>query len=121
MVDNEDAANRMLGEADALRGKGEHGPAVALYRQIRKDYSGTKAADKAKVAMNEIAADPELKAQVKEYLDREEARKTLTRARELRESGHTILAKKYYKKVVERYGKTPEAETAKAELGELDG
>lgn len=120
-ISDDETAQAMLAKARSLHKKGEVGPAVALYRRLRKDYSGTDAANKAKAAMKEIAADPKLKAEAQAYLDREDARQTLERARELRKAGHTVLAKKYYRRVYERYADTPEAKTARTEIGQMEG
>jgi thiol-disulfide isomerase/thioredoxin len=117
--DTENEAQRMLKQAAELVHQDEIGPAVSLLRQIRKTYSGTTTADQALKELKRIAADPELKARAKAYLDREEAQEKLNYARELRDSGHARLAKKYFRQVIEKYPDTPEATEAASDLEKL--
>lgn len=115
------SARQIFEQAKLHMNKGEIGPAIVQYRRVLAEFPRTTWAEKAQGWIDHFNSDPELKAKADTYFASEKARELLARARELRAEGATVMAKQYYRKVSRDYAETPEAETAKTELGELEG
>jgi thiol-disulfide isomerase/thioredoxin len=113
-----EAGRAKLTQADTLRKEKKMVEALALYREVAQDCAGSEVGQEAfkKAGDVERAAAKQAEA---EKLAASEAPRWLKYARDQAEAGRLDQARKYFKKLVEKYPDREEGRAAAAELKQL--
>jgi len=108
-----------LKKADGLFAKKKYQLAIEAYEKVAADFPKTASAKKAEAKVEEIKADKTIAKEMREAEAAKKCKGWIQMARGLAKNGKVEEARRYYEKVIEQYGDTSWAATAKEELAKL--
>src|SRR5262245_47286911 len=106
-------------KADELFQKKDYVKALAAYEAVAKDYAGTPSGKKAKAKVKSINEDKTIAAAIHEGEAKKKCSAWLQMARGLAKNGKTEQARKKYQQIIDEFGDTTYAETAREEMAQL--
>jgi tetratricopeptide (TPR) repeat protein len=119
-------AEKELSQAEELRKARRYAEALKVYDQVGVKYAARKAGKTANERARELREDPAIvklvqqaEQDAKEAAAAEEGGKWLKTAREMAKAQDYDLARKYYRKIIDKYPGTKLAKTAEEELKKL--
>lgn len=110
-----------LVRADELRAQKKYALAYKAYEGVVKAHGDSPLAEKAKLALEEMRADKAIMREIRLAEAKKKCESWLRMARQLKESGNVEGARKYYQRIVNEFGDTPYADTARKELADSPG
>lgn len=99
--------------------KKRYAKAFKRLESIVKDFSDTAAGVRAKERLAELRKDKKLMARYRSADAKKKCRAWLDMARSLAKAGKPEVARKYYQRVLDKFGDTKYAETARSEMARL--
>jgi len=108
-----------LASAEKILKKKDYLKAMKAFEQVSADYPDTAAGKAAKKRLNEVKNDKTIKAELRTAEADKKCPSLLKLARDLNKNGKPDSARKYYQRIIDEYGDTSYAETARKELAEL--
>jgi len=112
-------AAEALAEADRLVKSKKYPQAMKAYESLIEEYDGTVAAGNAKIKLKQLRTDKTIGKEIREAEAAKKCKGWLQMARGLVKNGKPEQARKYYERIIENYGDTSFAETAKKEMAKL--
>ncbi len=119
-------AEVMLARAARLIEQEKHVPAAAVYRAIQRKYPKTEAAATAAQRLENLLADAEIAAEIKQAEkekqrgdERKKIASLLSMARSLAQVENYAAARQYYQRIIDEYPTSAAAKTAQEELARL--
>lgn len=126
--DVEKEARKALAKADAQKADAKYAEALDAYDRIAVEYAGRPAARTATERARELREDPAVMKSVEKSKgtakagpaeSSDKAAKLLVLARSMRDTKKYDQARSYYQQIIDKYGDSAQANTAKAELDKL--
>jgi tetratricopeptide (TPR) repeat protein len=114
------ASQDALKKADSLLEKKKYAEALKAYEKVAKDFKGSKAAKKAKAAIEEMKSDEKIMAKIQAAEQKKECEEWLDMARSLAKTGDKAGAVEYYNRIIEKYPDSRYAKTAQEEKAQLE-
>jgi peroxiredoxin len=116
----EKAAKNALKKAAKFVESGKYLKAADMYERIAQAFEGRPWAQEAEAKLKNMREDKDIAAKLSEQEARDKCEDLLEKARKAAENGDIPKAKKYYERIIEGYGQTKYAATARKELKALD-
>ena len=115
----ESEAAEALTSADRLVDDKKYPQAMKAYEAIIEEHDGTVAAGTAKIKLKQLRTDKTIGKEIREAEAAKKCKGWLQMARGMVKNGKPDAARKYYEKIIEQFGDTSFAETAREEMSKL--
>lgn len=113
-----DAAEALSKAERLVEGK-KYPQAMKAFEAVIEEYEGTTAAGMAKIKLKQLRTDKTIGKEIREAEAAKKCKGWLQMARSMVKNGKPESARKYYQNIIEQYGDTSFAVTAKEELSKL--
>ena len=115
----ESEASEALTKANRMVDDKKYAQAMTAYTKVVEDYEGTAAAKTAATKLGKLRNDKTIGKEIREAEAAKKCKGWLQMARGLTKNGKPEAARKYYEKIIDQFGDTSFAVTAKEELAKL--
>lgn len=115
----DEAAAKDLAAAEKYLKAKKYTRALKEFASVIKEYPDTPAAKKAKKKLARLKKDKKIMAKVRRAEAKKKCTAWLDMARSLAKAGNPAAARKYYQRILDGFGDSPYADTARIEMARL--